>query len=126
MGQMAWIVEKFKEWTDPTKELPEDAVDLDQLLTNVCIYWFGGGGTGAAHFMYEAAHAVPAWGEAHNRPQGFVSFGKDPLVRRILDPEHKLAYWNEHDRGGHFPAMEAPEELIGDIRTFFRGLTSQS
>ncbi len=47
IGQMAWIVEKFKEWTDPTKELPEDAVDIDQLLTNVSIYWFGRGGAGA-------------------------------------------------------------------------------
>jgi pimeloyl-ACP methyl ester carboxylesterase len=122
IGQMAWIVEKFKEWTDPIKELPEDAVDLDQLLTNVCVYWFGGGGTGAAHFMYEAAHAAPAWGQLHSRPQGFVSFGNEPLVRQILDPEHKLAYWNEHKRGGHFPGMENPELLVGDIRAFFREL----
>ena len=125
VGQMAWIVEKFKEWTDPDKELPEDAVDIDQLLTNVCIYWFGHGGTGAAHFLYEAMHAAPAWGQTHNRPQGFVSFGNEPLVRRILDPEHKLAYWNEHESGGHFPAMEAPQELIGDIQTFFHGFSSK-
>jgi hypothetical protein len=72
--------------------------------------------------MYEAAHAAPAWGQSHSRPQGFVSFGKEPLVRRILDPEHKLAYWNEHERGGHFPAMEAPEQLAGDIRAFFHKL----
>lgn len=119
VGQMAWIVEKFKEWTDPTKELPEEAVDIDQLLTNVTIYWFGKGGAGAAHFMYESMHAAPAWGQTHNRPQGFVTFGNDPLVRRILDPEHKLAYWNEHDSGGHFPAMEVPELLVGDLRKFF-------
>jgi pimeloyl-ACP methyl ester carboxylesterase len=126
VGQMAWIVEKFKEWTDPTKDLPEDAVDIDQLLTNVSIYWFGRGGAGAAHFMYESMHAVPAWGETHNRPQGFVVFGNEPLVRRLLDPENNLAYWNEHDRGGHFPAMEAPEELVGDIRTFFHELNSKA
>jgi pimeloyl-ACP methyl ester carboxylesterase len=120
VGQMAWIVEKFKEWTDPTKELPEEAVDIDQLLTNVTIYWFGKGGAGAAHFMYESMHAAPAWGQTHNRPQGFVTFGNDPLVRRILDPEHKLAYWNEHNSGGHFPAMEAPELLVEDLRKFFR------
>ena len=124
VGQMAWIVEKFKEWTDPTKELPEAAVDIDQLLTNVTVYWFGQGGAGAAHFMYDSMHAVPAWGETHNRPQGFVAFGNDPLVRRILDPEHQLAYWNEHERGGHFPSMEVPQEVIGDIRTFFRELGS--
>ena len=122
VGQMAWIVEKFKEWTDPTRELPEETVDIDQLLTNVTIYWFGKGGAGAAHFLYESMHAAPAWGQTHNRPQGFVTFGNDPLVRRILDPEHKLAYWNEHDCGGHFPAMEAPELLVDDLRKFFQQL----
>ena len=44
VGQLAWIVEKFAEWTDPAAELPEDAVDLDQLLTTVSIYWFTGAG----------------------------------------------------------------------------------
>jgi hypothetical protein len=57
---MTWIVEKFKEWTDPAKVLPEDAVDIDQLLTSVCVYWFGRGGASAAHFLYEAAHAPPS------------------------------------------------------------------
>src|SRR6266508_3606666 len=41
-GQLAWIVEKFKEWTDAAAELPEDAVDRDDTLTNVSIYWFTG------------------------------------------------------------------------------------
>src|ERR687894_22016 len=39
VGQLAWIVENFKEWTDQEAELPEDAVYLDQLLTYVSIYW---------------------------------------------------------------------------------------
>jgi epoxide hydrolase len=117
--QLTWIVEKVREWTDPARELPEDAVDLDQLLTLVSVYWFGGGGAGAANFLYEAAHAAAAWGQVHDRPQGFVSFGVEPLVRRILDPEEKLPYWNEHPVGGHFPAMEAPDLLVQDLRTFF-------
>jgi epoxide hydrolase len=117
--QLTWIVEKVKEWTDPAKELPEDAVELDQLLTLVSVYWFARGGAGAANFLYEAAHAAPAWGQTHNRPQGFVSFGVEPLVRRILDPEEELAYWNEHPVGGHFPAMEVPDLLVADLRAFF-------
>jgi len=125
VGQMTWIVEKYKEWTDAARELPEDAVDIDQLLTNVSVYWFGRGGAGAAHMLYEAAHAAPAWGEMHNRPQGFVVFGHEPLVRRILDPEQTLVYWNEHERGGHFPAMEVPDLLIGDLRSFFHQLNSK-
>jgi pimeloyl-ACP methyl ester carboxylesterase len=126
VGQMAWIVEKFQEWTDPSKELPEDAVDVDQLLTNVSIYWFGRGGAGAANFLYESMHAAAAWGQTHDRPVGFVVFGEEPLIRRVLDPEKKIAYWNEHARGGHFPAMEAPEELVGDIRAFFHALNNKS
>lgn len=122
VAQLTWIVEKFREWTDPAKELPEDAVDLDQLLTLVSVYWFGEGGAGAANFLYEAMHAEASWGQSHDRPQGFVAFGIESLTRRILDPEEKLAYWNEHAAGGHFPAMEAPEALVGDLRTFFASL----
>ena len=122
VAQLTWIVEKVREWTDPTRELPEDAVDLDQLLTLVSVYWFGQGGAGAANFLYEAAHAAAAWGQTHDRPQGFVAFGEEPLIRRILDPDNALPYWNEHPRGGHFPAMEAPDVLVGDLRAFFAGL----
>ena len=50
--QLAWIVEKFKEWTSPAAALPEDAVDRDQLLTNVSIYWFTSTGMSAARFIY--------------------------------------------------------------------------
>jgi pimeloyl-ACP methyl ester carboxylesterase len=120
--QLTWIVEKVKEWTDPGKELPEDAVELNHLLTLVSVYWFNQGGAGAANFLYETAHAPQAWGATHDRPQGFVSFGHEPLVRRILDPEHHLAYWNEHAEGGHFPAMEVPDLLVRDLRAFFAGL----
>ena len=122
VAQLTWIVEKVQEWTDPARALPEDAVDLDHLLTLVSVYWFNRGGAGAANFLYETAHTSASWGEAHDRPQGFVSFGRDPLVRRILDPEGRLAYWNEHDAGGHFPAMEVPDLYVGDVRAFFAGL----
>ena len=117
--QLTWIVEKVREWTDPNRELPEDAVDVDHLLTLVSVYWFGEGGAGAANFLYEAMHAEASWGRTHDRPQGFVSFGEEPLVRRVLDPNHERAYWNEHADGGHFPAMEQPDLLVGDLRAFF-------
>ena len=117
--QLTWIIEKVREWTDPARELPEDAVDLDHLLTLVSVYWFGKGGAGAANFLYEAMHAEASWGRTHDRPQGFVSFGEEPLVRRVLDPNHERAYWNEHPDGGHFPSMEQPDLVVGDLRAFF-------
>ena len=122
VGQLAWIVEKFKEWTDPAMQLPDEAVDRDQLLTNVSIYWFTRSGASAAQFLYEAAHAVREWGAPAPAPTGFAVFGEGSLVRRVLDPEHKVEHWSEFDRGGHFAAMEAPELLVGDVRAFFRGL----
>jgi epoxide hydrolase len=115
-------VEKFKEWTDPAKQLPEQAVERDQLLTNISVYWFTRSGASAAQFLYEAAHAVREWGAPSPAPTGFAVFGEGSLMRRALDPEHKVQHWSEFDRGGHFPAMEVPDLLVGDIRAFFRRL----
>jgi pimeloyl-ACP methyl ester carboxylesterase len=120
-GQLAWIVEKFKEWTDPAAELPEDAVDRDQLLTNVSLYWFTRSGASAAHSLYESMHAQE-WGEPGPAPMGWAVFGADPIARRLIDPEKKIEHWSEFKQGGHFPAMEAPNLLVGDIRKFFRPL----
>jgi epoxide hydrolase len=121
-AQLAWIVEKFKEWTDPTKELPDDAVDRDQLLTNISIYWFTRSGASAANFIYEAAHAAREWGAPAPAPTGFAVFREGSLMQRALDPEGQIEHWSEFDRGGHFPAMEVPDLLVGDIRAFFRPL----
>jgi epoxide hydrolase len=121
IGQLAWIAEKFKEWTDPTAELPEDAVDRDQLLTNISLYWFTRSGASAAQALYESMHAQE-WGEEGPAPTGFAVFGADPIARRLIDPERKIEHWSEFERGGHFPAMEAPDLLTGDIRAFFRPL----
>jgi epoxide hydrolase len=122
-GQLAWIVEKFKEWTDLRAELPEDAVDRDQLLTNVSIYWFTRSGASAARFIYEGAHSGPDWGAAPSAPpapQGLALFGGDDLLRRVMDPDHRIEHWTQYDRGGHFPAMEVPDLLVNDLRDFFR------
>ncbi|MCD6033695.1 MAG: epoxide hydrolase [Thermomicrobiales bacterium] len=122
VGQLAWIVEKFKEWTNPAAALPEDAVDRDQLLTNVSIYWFTGSGATAANFLYESYHSEEGWVPPADVPQGMAVFNSDPILRRLLDPGHEIGHWSEFERGGHFPAMEEPDLLVGDIRAFFRDL----
>jgi pimeloyl-ACP methyl ester carboxylesterase len=53
VGQLAWIVEKFWEWTDPAHALPDEAVGRDHLLTNVMLYWLTGSGSSSAHLYYE-------------------------------------------------------------------------
>src|SRR4029453_15492421 len=62
VAQLAWIVEKFQEWTSPAAAVPGEGVGRDALLTHVRIYWFTGTGTPAANFIYEAAHADRDWG----------------------------------------------------------------
>ena len=121
VGQLAWIVESFKEWTDETAELPEDAVDLDQLLTNVSVYWFTGTGASAANFLYETRHSTE-WGAPGTAPQGWALFAAKPFVRAMMDPDHEIEHWSEFERGGHFAAMETPDLLVGDVRAFFRAL----
>ena len=120
--QLAWIVEKVKEWTDRSQELPEESVDRDVMLANVSLYWFTRSGASAASFIYEAAHADRDWGAQNPSPMGFAVFGSDPIVRQTLDPKHQIAHWSEFARGGHFAALEAPDLLVGDIRAFFREL----
>ncbi len=121
-GQLAWIVEKFKAWTDPSAALPDDAVDRDQLLTNISLYWFTRSGISSAHFYYEASHSGRSWVTRSSVPQGWAVFGRDDLLRRLVDPDHTFAHWSEFEHGRHFPAMEAPDLLVDDIRAFFRSL----
>ncbi|MBO3749673.1 epoxide hydrolase [Streptosporangiaceae bacterium NEAU-GS5] len=112
-GQLGWIAESFGRWTD----LP---YDRDQVLTIASIYWFTRSGVSAARFLYEQAHSED-WGAPPAVPQAFAVFGADPTVRRLLNPPAD-AHWTEFERGGHFPAMEAPEALAADLRAFFGDL----
>jgi hypothetical protein len=130
-AQLAWIAQSFKEWTAAAADLPEDAVDRDLLLANVSVYWFTRSGASAARFTYETAHASQDWGgpaeaaweaPAAAVPEGLALFGGDDLLRKVLDPDHKMAHWSEYDRGGHFAALETPDLLVGDLRSFFREL----
>ena len=49
-------------------------------------------------------------------------FNTDPVLRRLIDPDHKMPFWSEHTEGGHFAALEAPALLVEDLRTFFRAM----
>ena len=108
--QLAWIAEKFEEWTD----LP---IDRNQLLTTVNVYWFTGSGATAAHTLYEQAHSSD-WGAPPTVPQGLAVFGADETVRKLV-PAPPDAHWTEFERGKHFPAMEAPAQLATDLQEFF-------
>ncbi len=123
-GQLAWIVEKFRDWTDPAAELPEDAVDRDRILTNVSIYWFTETAGSSAHTYYERFNDPSMWApkERGTVPTGVAVFPTDFSVRTLAERSHNIVHWSQFTRGGHFAAMEAPDLLIADTRAFFRSL----
>jgi epoxide hydrolase len=122
VGQLAWIVEKFQEWTDPGRALPEDAVDLDQMLTNVSVYWFTATAGSAARIYAEDFAAWGAPAQMSAVPTGVAVYPSDASVRRLIERENTVTHWSEFDRGGHFAAMEAPDLLVADVRAFFATL----
>jgi pimeloyl-ACP methyl ester carboxylesterase len=125
VGQLAWIAEKFMEWTD-SRASPDDAVDRDQLLTNVMLYWLTRTAGSSARIYYERAHA-DYWGappEPSSAPTALAVFPQENFIplRHIAERTNVIIQWTEFDRGGHFAAMEEPDVLVADIRTFFRKL----
>jgi epoxide hydrolase len=122
-GQLAWITEKFGEWSDG--RLPDEAVDRDQLLTNVMLYWLTGTAGSSARLYYEGAR-TGAWDPParSTAPTGVAVFPRDiaPPIRRVAQLSNNIVHWSEFDHGGHFAAMEVPDLLVGDVREFFRQL----
>ncbi|MFJ6567903.1 epoxide hydrolase family protein [Streptomyces sp. NPDC091292] len=125
VGQLAWIAEKFHEWTD-TRERPGGAVDRDLLLTNVMLYWLTRTAGSSARIYYERAHADyrGAPPEPSTAPTALAVFPEDNFIplRHIAERTNHLVRWTEFDRGGHFAALEEPDLLVADVRAFFREL----
>lgn len=124
VGQLAWIVEKFQEWTDPASALPEDAIDRDTILTNVSLYWFTGTAGSSANLYYETLHD-PDFKKKPPRcqvPTGVLVSTEDVTIRRWAEREANIVRFTELDHGGHFAAMEAPRAFVDDVRQFFRGI----
>jgi epoxide hydrolase len=125
VGQLAWIVEKYKELTDPEDGLPEDSIDRDRILTDVSIYWLTGTAGSAAQIYYEEISAGGGGGAPTSRgttPTAVLVSTHDVTIRRWAERDHNVVRWTELDRGGHFLAMEQPELLAADVREFFRSL----
>jgi epoxide hydrolase len=121
VGQLAWIIEKFKEWTGSDHDLPEEAIGLDTILTDVCLYWFARTAGSAANMYYESMHGHD-WPTPSPVPTGVAVFAEDIAIRRYAVQSNNIVHWSDIDAGGHFAALETPDLLVADIRTFFAGL----
>jgi pimeloyl-ACP methyl ester carboxylesterase len=121
VGQLAWIAEKFKEWTDSEKT-PESAVNRDRLLTLVSIYWLTATAGTSGTLYYEDAPALKAMLSGALPPPVFPADIFLPLRRLAERDLANIVHWSEFDRGGHFAAMEEPDLLVADLRAFSRKL----
>ena len=132
IGLAAWITEKLRSWSDCDGDV-ESRFSKDQILTLVSIYWhtrtigtsvryYHANGLGSSRRRRGAAGPVQV-------PQGFAEFVGIPLRAHpprsfLSEPAANVTHWTVYDTGGHFPAIEEPDLLVQDLRTFFRPLRS--
>lgn len=125
-GLAAWMVEKFRRWSDCDGDIAR-AIDRDRMLANIALYWFTGA-IGSSFWPYYARLHGPAIvppGERVGVPTGYAEF-----PREILSPPRSAAErvfgdirrWTVMAKGGHFAAMEQPDALAEEVRAFLRGL----
>lgn len=129
LGQAAWIMEKFRTWSDRSGDLAGThfgAIALDDILTIVTTYWVTGTAGSAARFYAETGASLARAGLPVVRvPTGCAAFPGDIVTpsRRWAERAYpNIVHWTDMPRGGHFSALEVPQLLIDDLRTFFRPL----
>ncbi|MGW0178087.1 epoxide hydrolase family protein [Nocardia sp. NPDC003345] len=115
VGQLAWIAERFAQWTDP-----RTPVDDERMLTDISLYWFTATAASSARLTRETARG----GAPCPVPLGVAVFAHDITqpVRPLAERQYHITHWSEFDRGGHFAAMEVPDLFARDVRDFFRSL----
>jgi pimeloyl-ACP methyl ester carboxylesterase len=125
VGLAAWIIEKFRDWSDCDGEV-ERRFTKDELLTNVMIYWVTQTIDSSARLYYEGRRRPLHFkeGDFINAPCGVARFLKEAPFppKEWVERCYNLQRWTEMSSGGHFAAMEEPDLLVEDIRSFFRPL----
>jgi pimeloyl-ACP methyl ester carboxylesterase len=124
-GLAAWILEKFHIWVDHQGDL-FDAVSRDDLLTHLTIYWLGNTIGSSIELYYESMRtgtmAPPP--RRVEVPTGGALMPHDLFAppRTWADPLFNIVRWTEFEHGGHFAALERPDEFVRDVRAFFAPL----
>ena len=122
-GLAAWIVEKFRTWSDSGGNV-EKKFTKDELLTNITIYWVTETGPSSVRLYYENRRDAGLQGQVEV-PFACAVFPGELFAnapRQWVEASYNLVQYTEMPRGGHFAAMEEPELLVADMRKFFKGL----
>ncbi|HEX4015222.1 MAG TPA: epoxide hydrolase [Frankiaceae bacterium] len=122
-GLAAWIVEKFRDWSDADIA---DAFTFDRLLDNITAYWVTGTAASSLRIYWEMRQAGrDAMPQGHVSVPTAVAMFPGEIVyppRSWIEAQFNVVRWSRPARGGHFAAMEAPQEYVADVREFFLGL----
>ena len=122
VGLLAWLVEKYHEWIDVENYTMPDSEVLDFVM----MHWISGATPGLR--FYKAAYeerGPTSVKEALTRycgtPVGVSSFPKEILnpPRDWMNAVCNVGWMKEHGKGGHFPSVECPDLLVGDLREWF-------
>jgi len=122
-GLLAWLVEKYRAWTDSDGVLSRRFSD-DFVLTQASLYWFTNSISTSFRPYYEYAHGMRQPLEAVTVPTALAVFPRDlsQPPRSWAERTYNLTRYIRMPRGGHFAAHEEPQLLGDDITAFFRTL----
>lgn len=126
VGLAAWIVEKFRAWSDCGGDV-ESALTRDQMLANISFTWFTGA-IGSSFYPYYFRRHRPwmiAGGASVTAPTAYAQFPREMLRPPRATAEGmftNIQRWTIMPKGGHFAAMEQPDLLAEDVRAFYRSL----
>jgi pimeloyl-ACP methyl ester carboxylesterase len=127
VGQAAWIIERFHDWSDLRAKPFEAVYSKDQLLTNVMIYVMTGSFTTGAWYyraLIEEGGLAALQGHRCETPTAFANFPGEPLYqappRSYAERAYNISRWTDLPRGGHFAAMEEPDLFVEDVRAWAR------
>lgn len=119
-GLAAWVIEKFRTWSDCGGDL-ESRFSRDDLLTNLTVYWATQTIGSSMRLYYETMREPGRWG-IPDVPTAMLMSPKDmfPTPRAWAERSQKIDRWTEIPRGGHFLEWEEPHAVAEDMRAFFR------
>ena len=129
VGQAAWILERFYDWSDLRTKSLIGAYSKDQLLTNIMIYVMTGSFTTGAWYyrgLMEEGGVQLTEGQRCETPTAFANFPGEALYaappRSWAERGYNITRWTDMATGGHFAAMEEPDLFVTDLREWAASL----